>query len=78
MRDAALASLDALFPLGRKSRRVVQGFFRLLHPTDWLGEFWLQPVRFLTWLYLKCVLVVIKAAIRVPVSLYGAVSRRRG
>jgi hypothetical protein len=78
VRDAALASLDALFPMGRKSRRVVQALFRLLHPTDWLGEFWLQPVRFFTWLYFKCVLVVIQAAIRVPVGLYGAATRRRG
>ena len=72
-----MASLDALFPMGRKSRRVVQLLFRLLHPTDWLGEFWLRPVRFATWLYVRFVLVVLRAALRVPVNLYAAMPSRR-
>jgi hypothetical protein len=73
-----MAALDSLFPMGRKSRRVVQLLFRLLHPTDWLGEFWLRPVRLATWLYVRCVLVVLRAMVGVPVKVYGAMGRRRG
>lgn len=41
---AAMSALDATYPLGRRTRRVVRTLFRLLHPTDWLGEFWLAPL----------------------------------
>lgn len=26
---------------------------RLLHPTDWLGEFWLAPLHWWAWLYTR-------------------------
>ncbi|KAL6752175.1 hypothetical protein V8C86DRAFT_619745 [Haematococcus lacustris] len=56
VRRAALRTLDSLFPQGKAVRHIVRGAFRLLHPTDWLGEFWVAPVRWLTWAYGKVLL----------------------
>lgn len=56
VRVAAMKTLDALYPLGRRTRRVVRMLFRLLHPTDWLGEFWLVPFHWWAWLYTRVLL----------------------
>jgi hypothetical protein len=48
VRAAALEVLDALFPMGRRSRRLVRVAFRLLHPAGLLGGFFfclLLPMR---------------------------------
>lgn len=52
VRSAALEVLDALFPMGRRSRRLVRLVFRLLHPAEFLGGVFfllLLPVRLWTW-----------------------------
>eukprot|EP00879_Flechtneria_rotunda_P004592 GHRR01004847.1.p1 GENE.GHRR01004847.1~~GHRR01004847.1.p1 ORF type:complete len:391 (+),score=116.64 GHRR01004847.1:737-1909(+) len=52
VRSAALEVLDALFPMGRHSRRLVRLVFRILHPAEFLGRFFfllLLPVRFWSW-----------------------------
>lgn len=48
VRVAALEVLDALFPMGRRSRRLVRLVFRVLHPAEFLGALFfmlLLPVR---------------------------------
>jgi hypothetical protein len=53
VRAAALEVLDALFPMGRRSRRLVRLVFRLLHPAEFLGGLFfllLLPVRVWSWL----------------------------
>lgn len=52
VRSAALEVLDALFPMGRRSRRLVRLVFRVLHPAEILGGvFFLLflPVRLWSW-----------------------------
>lgn len=52
VRSASLEVLDALFPMGRRSRRLVRLIFRLLHPAGYLGGFFfflLLPMRFWSW-----------------------------
>eukprot|EP00878_Enallax_costatus_P027555 GHUV01029683.1.p1 GENE.GHUV01029683.1~~GHUV01029683.1.p1 ORF type:complete len:276 (+),score=63.20 GHUV01029683.1:807-1634(+) len=52
VRHASLEVLDALFPMGRRSRRLVRLVFRVLHPAEFLGASFfllLLPVRFWTW-----------------------------
>lgn len=52
VRSAALEVLDALFPMGRRSRRLVRLVFRLLHPAEFLGGLFfllLLPVRLWSW-----------------------------
>lgn len=56
VRSAALEVLDALFPMGRRSRRLVRLVFRLLHPAEFLGGVFfllLLPVRLWTWFNAK-------------------------
>lgn len=53
VRSAALEVLDALFPMGRRSRRLVRLVFRVLHPAEFLGGvvfLLLLPVRLWSWL----------------------------
>jgi len=53
VRSAALEVLDALFPMGRRSRRLVRLVFRVLHPAEFLGGVFfllLLPVRLWSWL----------------------------
>ncbi|GAX79539.1 hypothetical protein CEUSTIGMA_g6980.t1 [Chlamydomonas eustigma] len=56
---AAMSTLDATYPMGRRTRRVVRAVFRLFHPTDWLGEFWIAPFHWWTALYSKAVLAAL-------------------
>eukprot|EP00775_Hariotina_reticulata_P006052 gene6052-6290_t len=52
VRSAALEVLDALFPMGRRSRRLVRLIFRVLHPAEFLGAIFfviLLPVRLWGW-----------------------------
>ncbi|WIA11477.1 hypothetical protein OEZ85_011591 [Tetradesmus obliquus] len=52
VRSAALEVLDALFPMGRRSRRLVRLVFRILHPAEILGVVFfvlLLPVRVWSW-----------------------------
>jgi hypothetical protein len=52
VRSAALEVLDALFPMGRRSRRLVRLVFRVLHPAEILGVVFfvlLLPVRVWSW-----------------------------
>lgn len=52
VRSAALEVLDALFPMGRRSRRLVRLVFRVLHPAEFLGGVFfllLLPMRVWGW-----------------------------
>lgn len=56
VRSAALEVLDALFPMGRRSRRLVRLVFRVLHPAEFLGGVFfllLLPVRLWSWFTAK-------------------------
>mmetsp|Transcript_34228 Transcript_34228/g.75951 ORF Transcript_34228/g.75951 Transcript_34228/m.75951 type:complete len:538 (-) Transcript_34228:177-1790(-) len=78
VRKAALITLDRLFPLGKGTRRVVRTIFRLLHPTDWLGEFWWAPMRWWGWLYGKIALAAFWLIYRVVVWRPGNTSSTAG
>jgi hypothetical protein len=61
VRSAALEVLDALFPMGRRSRRLVRLVFRILHPAEILGVVFfvlLLPVRVWSWCSRKTLGVV--------------------
>jgi hypothetical protein len=61
VRSAALEVLDALFPMGRRSRRLVRLVFRILHPAEILGVIFfvlLLPVRVWSWASRKALGVV--------------------
>lgn len=83
VRHASLEVLDALFPMGRRSRRLVRLAFRVLHPAEFLGGFFfllLLPVRFWTWAsrrLLGAVGVLLYSVIRLFGMAQGAVGRRK-
>jgi len=58
--------LDALFPLGRQSRRFVRMLFQAFHPADWLGSAWiLWLVRLWTYMYARLVRRLLRVAYQV-------------
>jgi phosphoglycerol transferase MdoB-like AlkP superfamily enzyme len=77
VRSAALEVLDALFPMGRRSRRMVRLVFRVLHPAEFLGGIFfliLLPVRLWGWASGK-VLRLIGSVIMWWLRLLGLASR---
>jgi hypothetical protein len=70
VRSAALEVLDSLFPMGRRSRRLVRLVFRVLHPAEFLGGvcfLLLLPVRVWTWFngkILRAALALLLACLR--------------
>lgn len=78
VQQAANHALDALFPTGRRSRKLWRVFFWCLYPLDWwLARYWAAPLRFGNWCYTRLLQVALAVTAWFLGLMHAAFQNRR-